>query len=57
MSGKTYAELLDELDPEGRKRVERRAAELIAEERQRETRARALDELVAQAQELRMGYE
>ena len=42
MSGKTYAELLDELDPE---------------ERKREMRDRALDELVAQAQELGMGYE
>ena len=57
MSGKNYVELLDELDPEERKRVERRAAELIAEERQRETQDRALDQLVAQAQEFGMGYE
>jgi antitoxin PrlF len=37
MSGKTYAELLDELDPEERKRLEHRAAGLIAEERRRES--------------------
>ena len=35
MSGKTYAELLDGLDPEERKRVEHHAAGLIAEERRR----------------------
>src|SRR5262245_48951001 len=42
MGGNTYPELLDGSDPE---------------ERKRELRDRALDELVAQAQELGMGYE
>jgi DNA-binding XRE family transcriptional regulator len=33
MSGKTYEELMEQLAPEQRKRVEKRAAELIAEEK------------------------